>query len=259
LSKTIFRKMAGNRLDRRQRHRRGVIGGFSLIEMAVVLLLVTLLLGSILIPLSSQVDQRRVTDTERQLEAIKEALIGFAIANRYLPCPAVSSANGVEARTGTACTGGRVGFLPWVTLGVQGYDSWGNRYRYSVTPAFTVSDPSLFFRLNQPTDATWITIQGRDSTGAVINLTAANSVPAALLSHGKNGYGATSETGVARALPGTWANTLDEYDNANNSTPFWSRARTENTAATGGEFDDVVVWISPSILFSRMVAAGQLP
>jgi type II secretory pathway pseudopilin PulG len=252
--------MSGNRLDRRQRHRRGVIGGFSLIEMAVVLLLVTLLLGSILIPLSSQVDQRRVTDTEKQLEAIKEALIGFAVANRYLPCPAVSSANGVEDRTGTACTGGkRVGFLPWVTLGVQGNDSWGNRYRYSVTPAFTVSDPNNLFALDQVTDATWITIQGRDSTGAVINLTAANSVPVALLSHGKNGYGATSESGVARALPGTWANTLDEYNNANNSTTFWSRARTENTAATGGEFDDVVVWISPSILFSRMVAAGRLP
>jgi type II secretory pathway pseudopilin PulG len=231
-----------------------------LIEMAVVLLLVTLLLGSILIPLSSQVDQRRVTDTEKQLEAIKEALIGFAIANRYLPCPAVSSANGVEDRTGTACTGGkRVGFLPWVTLGVQGYDSWGNRYRYSVTPAFTVSDPNNLFALDQATDATWITIQGRDSGGAVINLTAANSVPVVLLSHGKNSYGAISETGGARALPGTWTNTLDEYNNANNNTTFWSRAGTENTSATGGEFDDVVVWISPSILFSRMVAAGRLP
>jgi type II secretory pathway pseudopilin PulG len=252
--------MSGNQLDRWQQRQSGIIGGFSLIEMAVVLLLVTLLLGSILIPLSSQVDQRRVTDTEKELEAIKEALIGFAIANRYLPCPAVSSANGVEDRTGTACTGGkRVGFLPWVTLGVQGYDSWGNRYRYSVTPAFSVSDPNNLFALNQVTDATWITIQGRDSTGAVINLTASNSVPVALLSHGKNGYGATSETGVARALPGTWTNTLDEYNNANNSTTFWSRARTENTAATGGEFDDLVVWISPSILFSRMVAAGQLP
>jgi len=146
-----------------------------------------------------------------------------------------------------------------VTLGVQGYDSWGNHYRYSVTPAFTVSDPLNLFTLDEVTDATWITIQGRDSAGAVINLTSANSVPAAVLAHGKNGYGAISETGVARALPGTWTNTLDEYDNANNSTTFWSRVRTENTAATGGEFDDVVVWISPSILFSRMVAAGRLP
>jgi prepilin-type N-terminal cleavage/methylation domain-containing protein len=239
------------------RHPLPVSRGFSLIEMSIVLLLVALLLGSILVPLSAQVDQRRASDTEKQLDAIKESLIGFAIANRYLPCPAVSATNGAEDRTGTACTGGkRVGFLPWVTLGITRYDSWANLYRYSVTPAFSVSDPANLFNLVSVGD---ITLQARDGVGTAINLSAANSIPVVVLSHGKNGYGATSLDGAARAVPASWTNVLDEYNNANNATSFWARVPTDNTAVTGGQFDDVVTWISPSILFSRMVAAGQLP
>ena len=84
-------------------------------------------------------------------------------------------------------------------------------------------------------------------------------IPAVVLAHGKNGFGATSELGIARVTPATWDNTLDEFNNANNSMTFWSRTRTDNPGAAGGQFDDIVVWITPSILFSRMVAAGRLP
>jgi len=237
--------------------RTGRCGGFSLIELSVVLVLIALLLGSLLVPLGTQVEQRQYTETEKQLEQIKEALIGFALANGYLPCPAVSSANGVEDRTGTACTGGkRVGFLPWVTLGVKPSDSWGNLYRYSVSANFSNSAASTLFTLTSARD---ILIQTRNAAGTPANLSNVNEIPAVVLSHGKNGFGATSELGIARATPATWNNTLDEFDNANGSTSFWSRTRTDNTAATGGQFDDIVVWIAPSILFSRMVAAGRLP
>jgi len=37
------------------------------------------------------------------------------------------------------------------------------------------------------------------------------------------------------------------------------RAPTEGTAASGGEFDDLVIWLPPGILFNRMVQAGRLP
>ena len=88
---------------------------------------------------------------------------------------------------------------------------------------------------------------------------ATHEIPVMVLSHGKNGFGATSDTGIVRATPAGWSNALDEFDNANDSTAFWSRTRSENTGATGGQFDDIVVWIPPGILFSRMVAAGKLP
>lgn len=237
--------------------------GFSLIELSVVILLITLLLGSILVPLGTQVDQRRISETESRLEQIKEALIGFALANGYLPCPAKSATDGTEDRIGggTTCTlvsgnPKRVGFLPWVTLGLTPYDSWGNLYRYSVSANFTNSDPVNLFTLTSARD---ILIQTRNNTGTATNLSNANEIPVVVLSHGKNGYGATSETGTTRAVPATWDNTLDEWQNANNATAFWSRTQTENTGVTGRQFDDIVVWVPPAILFSRMVAAGRLP
>jgi prepilin-type N-terminal cleavage/methylation domain-containing protein len=237
--------------------------GFSLIELSVVLVLIALLLGSLLVPLGAQVEQRQYTETEKQLEQIKEALIGFALANGYLPCPAKSAADGTEDRigAGTTCTlvsgsPKRVGFLPWVTLGVKPSDSWGNLYRYSVSANFTNSAASNLFTLTSGRD---ILLQTRSAAGTPANLSNVNEIPVVVLSHGKNGFGASGELGIARATPATWNNSLDEFANANGSASFWSRTRTDNTAATGGQFDDIVVWIAPGILFSRMVAAGRLP
>ena len=238
-------------------------GGFSLIELAVVLLVIALLLGSILVPLGAQVEQRQYSETEKQLEQIKEALIGFALSNGYLPCPAKTAADGTEDRIsgGTTCTlvsgnPKRIGFLPWVTLGVKPVDSWGNLYRYSVSANYTNSASLSLFTLTSARD---ILIQTRNAAGTPTNLSNVNEIPVMVLSHGKNGFGATSDIGIAKATPAAWSNALDEFDNANDSTAFWSRTRTDNTGATGGQFDDIVVWIPPGILFSRMVAAGRLP
>lgn len=234
--------------------------GFSLIELSVAIIVIALLLGSLLVPLTTQVDKRRYAEAEKQLEHIREALIGFALANRYLPCPAISAIDGREDRdTGTnACTlvganPKRDGFVPWVTLGITRYDPWDNLIRYSVDPDFARSDPNFFFTLSSVGD---IRVRTRDEAGATIDLTNLE-IPAVILSHGKNQFGATSVSGVARAIPGSW--TGDEADNDANTTLFYWRKRTEVTTATGGEFDDVVAWVSLNQLFARMVSAGRLP
>ena len=232
----------------RSRSRRRQVGGFSLIELAVVIVIVTLLLGSLFIPLATQVDNRRYSETEKQLAHIREALIGFALAKRYLPCPAKSESDGHEDRTGDVCTK-RDGFLPWVTLGVTRHDAWNNLFRYSVTPSFANSNPNSYFALDTNGD-----IQIKASS--TVNLTN-NEIPAVVLSHGKNGYGATSSTGTARFSPSSW--TGDEQVNATDVDDVYVRVRTENTAASGGEYDDVVTWVSLNQLFARMVSAGRLP
>jgi len=56
-------------------------GGFSLVELAIVLIIVALLLSSLLSPLSAQIDQRNYNETQQQISEIREALIGFAVAN----------------------------------------------------------------------------------------------------------------------------------------------------------------------------------
>lgn len=235
-------------------------GGFSLIELAVTLFVIMLLLGSLLVPLRTQIDKRRYVETEKQIGQIQEALIGYALANRHLPCPAISAADGHEDRDAAtqACTlvGGnakRDGFVPWATLGVAPFDAWDNLLRYSVDPLFARSDPDFFFTLNSDGD---IRVQTRDEAGALVDLTN-REIPAVIISHGKNGFGATSSGGVVQPVPGGWAG--DEADNATNTTDFYFRKRSEVTTATGGEFDDLVSWISLNQLFARMVSAGRMP
>ncbi|MBY0243100.1 MAG: type II secretion system GspH family protein [Burkholderiaceae bacterium] len=235
---------------------------FSLVEMAIVLVIVGLMVGGLLTPLTVQLEQRRVADTRRMLDDAREALVGYAVRHGHLPCPAISAANGEEDRSGQRCTDERRdGFLPWATLGLPKLDAWNHLYRYSVTPAF--ADSGQRFKLVTPRD---ITIYTRDASGALAYATPAQDIPAVILSHGANGPGAYSELGVAVANPGNWANPAnlaggndDERANRQSDVNFVARQPSDNRAQQGGAFDDIVVWVSPNILFNRMVAAQVLP
>ena len=225
--------------------------GFSLVEMAVVMVILALLIGGLIAPLTAQIDQRNMNETRRSLSEIKEALIGFAVTTGRLPCPAVSSANGDEKAACISATD-RHGYIPWAKLGVTKLDAWGNIFRYSVTPAYAEAAGTLV--LSPPT-ARDITIQTRDIAGALVNVSTPGNIPVIVLSHGKNGYGSTNDQGVVAALPGT---NIDESTNATNPTVLVDQVPTV-AGTPGGEYDDIVTWISPNILFSNMVAAGRLP
>src|SRR5690606_31917220 len=112
------------------------VRGFTLIELAVSLMIIALVLGMLVVPLGTQLDQQRIAETQKQLDYVREALLGFAIANGRLPCPAVgatptgTAGAGLENRTGGACVGAGTsmqGVLPWATLGVPESDAWGRR------------------------------------------------------------------------------------------------------------------------------------
>lgn len=227
--------------------------GFSLVEIAIVLVIVGLMVGGLLTPLSMQLELRRVADTARALEEAREALAGFALRHGYLPCPAISASDGREDRSGYQCTDGRRdGYLPWATLGLQKLDSWNHLYRYSVTPAF--ADSGQHFKLVTPRD---ITVYSRDPVGELTHATAEQDVPAVILSHGRNGFFGLSELGIPVA--NSSRSNADEEANVASAVQFVARGASDNRAAPGGEFDDQVVWLSPNILFNRMVAAQVLP
>ncbi|MDZ7656964.1 MAG: prepilin-type cleavage/methylation domain-containing protein [Sulfurimicrobium sp.] len=269
--------------------------GFSLVELAIVLVVVALLLGGLLVPLTMQIEQQKIRETQKAMDEIKEALIGYAIANNRLPCPD-SDLDGLEnpptptVALNTPVAGQTTqtfsclvdeGGLPYQALGVSREDGWNNRFRYRVTPAFTqrtiVTDnatgnvlSSTAFTLGTPGN---INVQSRGDNPATspptveskFLLTLAANVPAAIISHGKNGYGATSSAGLSQApVP---ASNADETTNAGMGTskiirpPTSSKADCSDTAEGKPfcEFDDLVTWLSPNILFNRMVAAGRLP
>jgi prepilin-type N-terminal cleavage/methylation domain-containing protein len=232
--------------------------GFTLVELAVVVAVIALLLGSLLVPLTTQVEQRNVSQTQRQLDEIREAIIGFAMVNGRLPRPATSPTNGTENPAPCTSALDCTGYLPWVTLGVPRTDAWGKMYRYSVTLDFANSAFNF-----STTTANLKTVQTRDSGGAVGNL--ATNLVAVVLSYGAENFGKTPD---GADLVNSSATNLDEQNNESefnactptaNCTNFMSRPVSKSPSAIGGEFDDLLVWVPTSILFNRMVSAGKLP
>ncbi|BCB25558.1 hypothetical protein SKTS_04440 [Sulfurimicrobium lacus] len=242
--------------------------GFSLIELAIVLVVVALLLGGLLVPLTMQIEQQKTKETQKILEDAKEAIIGFAIANGRLPCPASNSSNGQEsfdtAAGGNAangkCSNFYNGFLPAVTLGVNpvdanGYavDAWAltqNRIRYAITTAnsnaFTSTGGMAATTMSvlAPDLRVCATATGIIATNCGTAMSLSNNAVAVVYSLGKNA-----------AMGGGG---LDEAANLNSDAVFVSHIPSASTAANG-DFDDLVTWLSPNILFNRMVAAGRLP
>ncbi len=238
--------------------------GFTLIEMAIVLIIIALLLATGLALLSTEMEQRHIEDTDNRLSDAREMLIGYALSHvasgdthPYLPCPdampgtAVSSGNTANdgredrnAATGACDT--QEGSLPWVTLGlVPQTDAWANRLRYRVSHNFSNSNTGL-----QLTYSGDINVLDAASGGNGIAL----NVPAVIVSHGKNGMGAINAAGNANpATPNT-----NEMANTDITVNFVSRTPAP-TGAAGGYFDDQIIWLSQYILFNRLVQAGRLP
>lgn len=242
--------------------------GFSLAELAIVLLIVGLLIGGLMMPLTAQFDSRNTADTRRAFSQIHDALLGFAAANDRLPCPSSATGNGQESfAVGGSATDGNCldfygGFLPAVTLGItptdqNGFalDAWGQRIRYTVHKGTINSVSNPFTRTNGIKDATMSSISDKDllfvcstATGAgssdcgtAVKLT--DKAPAVFFSTGKN-----AGAGVG----------ADETANTDANRVFIFHEPTP-AAAPNGEFDDIVTWLSPNILYNRMIAAGRLP
>ena len=228
--------------------------GFTIVELAVVILVISLLLGSILVPLGSQMKQRNKAETQRTLEEVRQAVIGYAMINGRLPRPSDTATGGTERAACTSeaqCTG----FVPWATLGIAPTDAWGKVLRYSVHSSFAGGASGATLISTTTFTAAGRTVKTRDAAGAEVIV--ASNIPAVLLSHGERNLGTTA-AGVT--LPDSPDANADEDENAAAGTDiFWWRPPADSAGAPGGEFDDQVVWITPSQLFSQLVAAGRLP
>ena len=245
----------------------GLNRGFTLIELAIVMFIVSLLLGGMLLPLSAQQDVRAFAETQRILAEARDALLGFAMANDRLPCPASSASNGVESPVGGGtCTNPYDGFFPSATLGLtpvdaRGYlvDGWGgenvNRVRYAVTTAntnaFTTASgmrttgmTTLAPDLKVCATGVGMTNPGAATAACAASTSLATDAVAVVYSLGKNagaGRGGAEESHNPNPQAGVGA------DPAFVSAP------------PGAAFDDQVRWLSKSTLFNRLVAAGRLP
>jgi len=254
--------------------------GFSLIEMALVLAIVGFVLGGMMLTLSAQVTQHNIDETQNRLKQARDALLGFAIANGRLPCPATATSNGVESpANGGTCTnvsGIYTGYLPAVTLGFQpvdssGYavDAWNNRIRYAVAQTTLASTCTASTSPPPFTSATTLKANGvscqpsdllvcesasgisATSCGAASNaVTNQDTVVAVVFSTGKDYTAMTS---------GNTDEQVNLKSGAYAGYPVFISHPPAPTGASGGEFDDQFEWIPIGLLYGRMTAAGVLP
>ena len=133
---------------------RGRAAGFTLIEIAVVIVVLSLLLAMIAGIGTAMVGQQRREATRQRLAGVETAIALFVSQNMRLPCPADGRLAGTDANAGRenpdpptgACGGNQAnGVVPWRALGLAEADvtdGWGNRLTYRVATPFIVS-PSM--------------------------------------------------------------------------------------------------------------------
>ena len=262
--------------------------GFSLLEVAIVLVIVTILLTAVSVPIASQVQARRMEETRRMLEEAKEALLGFAMANGRFPCPAFANATTNSAGREsfcTAATGGCAGsenltpqahgncsnfydgFLPASTLGLsplddQGFlqDSWAtrsNRIRYVVFTG-TVGPGTNPFTSTSAMQAATITNLG-DPAQTYLYVCASGTGVAATNCGGTANELTTKAPILLMSLGAnapTGGTGTDESKNVDNNIVFVSHAPVTGGANT---FDHITTWIPATIIIKKMLDAGKLP
>lgn len=246
--------------------------GFTLVEIALVLLVVSILLGYSVALFPHQQELRQYRAAETEMETIIEGLIAFAQRNGRLPCPdtAVAALDGLEDTLGAPSNdcSAFFGFLPGRTLGLEGNylpnnvlsDPWGRGYGYAVSAiggagARTLVTangirnagaaavvPDLYLcddNVNPPQDDTsCATTGGNEVMGS------GGQVAAVIISLGRSNE-------IAGASDIELEN-LDNFNSGLDDTVYI-------LSTPRSDYDDLVSWVPTNLLISKMIAAGQLP
>lgn len=234
-----------------QHHYRRSVAGFSLVEMAIVLVIFALLAGGMMLTLGAQQDIQKTSEVRRQLTDIREAILGYAVANGRLPPPAPPTKANTDPTAGVIEEGRTTGVIPWITLGLPETDPWGQRFTYRVTVEFADNIGVAPLLSCPPAPPPSLASFALCSSGNITITDGSNNIatgiPAVIVSHGKNGFGGYRPDGSQAA-----SGSAEELENANGDTKFISHSQSAN-------FDDEVIWIPLYNLMSRMITAGRLP
>ncbi len=206
--------------------------GFTLIELAVSIFIITLILASSIGMLSTYMSARYDREAKDQAAQMIDAIYAFATTNGRIPCPTPFPPAAPVENCGLT-----YGAFPAAMLGVQLNDPWGHPVRYAVDLNY-VTNPAVkaAFVTNPPPGlAVCNTSTGNTGLLCAPGTTVATS-PAVII------MGGPSVTG-----------SVDETENTNANPVYVQRDRVEDV------FDDAVFFTSPYILFSRMINGQTLP
>ncbi len=229
--------------------------GFSLIEMSVVLVIISTILGSMMVLTNKSQDRAKYDATIIKIKAIDESLQKYAIKAGVIPCPAprsaaVNSASfavatdcNIAAVAGTTQAGQvRIGAVPTRTLGLPddyAYDEWGMRITYAINVNLATT-MIAFTNYTKPV-AGGIAMQ--DSAGNSVfdtNILLDKLFPAyVVVSHGVDKKGATNKAGT---VTNPCSGASNDVLNCSDSGIFRDTSiKLINKVATA-YFDDIIIW-----------------
>jgi type II secretory pathway pseudopilin PulG len=252
--------------------------GFSLVEMAIVLIILGFLLAALFAPLQAQRNIAFQTQTQNTINDAKKSILGYAQQQGRLPCPATLASNGVASPEAGGNCMQQVGFLPASTLGIQptdengfAVDAWGTRIRYAVTtsnnggaatPDFTsnIADNPATPAINE---ADGINVVGITTLRPDLRVCASSvGVTVAACSAGaESNFQTNNAVAVIYSLGATGsvaAGGADETENLNAVANVDRVFVSHNITAAPNEFDHLVTWISPFVLYNAMIESGQM-
>lgn len=232
------------------------IPAFALIEIAIALSVFGII-GYMTMPLLGKIQRwQKARTSHAHQEKIIEALAGYVLANKRLPCPAADS-NGQALAVCTNAT--KTGFVPYRTLGIdQKIAKDGNHHwiTYVVQPNLTATrinwiqpeadlavDPKTVF-CKTPGDAAFA-IQNEKHEPCIM---APDFVAVVLIAHGESG-GYALDNGAIQ--PVTSSDT-DKIANAARGNIFTTKTQCVSSAV----FDDMVLFVSRNNLMAQW---GKFP
>lgn len=106
--------------------------GFSLVEISIVLLIMGLLITGSMTMFSTQRDGVMYSESNMRLQQIKNAMLGFLVINKYMPCPDTNDSTAVGYGRENRATNGRCtavsGSVPFLDLGLSQADATDGKY-----------------------------------------------------------------------------------------------------------------------------------
>jgi prepilin-type N-terminal cleavage/methylation domain-containing protein len=264
--------------------------GFTLVEVAISMVILGLVLTGLVVALSQQIQQRHLLDTRTTLQQANEALVSFVVANARLPCPAVAASNGLESMGGTGQCTAAAGFLPGVTLGLPNLDGnglvndgWADGSTHDNAGALDYPrairySVALLAGTAQPYALTTASLGGATRSTVGTTLAANNGLFVCRSASGAiasgNRCGGTANSLVLNAVAVLWSqgptgndalgNSADERQNSNQlGAPAVPRTLVmrdpTGPTAPAGRFDDLVSWVAWGPMADKLMLAWQVP
>jgi type II secretory pathway pseudopilin PulG len=242
-------------------------GGFSLIELALVLTIIAMITGALISLAGNKITDSEIESTRKKIDVIEMLLQNYVNNYGYLPCPAnitETSANanfgvGVGSGTGDCSTSGAslsgtnvyYGLFPFASFDEEldssiTYDSWGNRILYAVDQRYTKADNDStttnttinFGQTNALSGDSDLILKNTIGSGSFIvegpdlgSPTESKKLAYVLVSYGPNGF-----HGRLAKAPNTQnpaSSDADEGENGNNDAIFVQKLNNL-------DFDDIV-------------------